>query len=293
MTLQHHVHPRADVPLLLDGLAAWPDRHRPVTGLHAGDLGWHLRLPDDEVDHAFHGWWHGRELLAVALVEGAVGRYAVHPHLDQDLSLAGALAESCAALIGEEVYADVPADTAVHALLSEGWTPDPDPWVALYADLTTWQPAVDLTGLRLVEAAEAVTDRVAVQRAGFESSTFTEDAWHRMATGPGYRPDLDLVVTTEDGTPAAIATAWWPGPGATAILEPVATHRDHRGQGWAGRAVAAVLVRLRDLGAPGVSVCTPQEYVAAVATYRSVGMSVVGEVRALVLDRRLGGHSTT
>ena len=36
-------------------------------------------------------------------------------------------------------------------------------------------------------------DRVAVQRAGFERSTFTEAAWQRMAAGPGYRRDLDLV----------------------------------------------------------------------------------------------------
>lgn len=291
MSLDERSLGRADVPDLLDAIDRWPLRDRPVTGLHPGDLGWHLRLPDDEVDGAFRGWWLGPELVAYGLVEGIVGRYAVHPDRDQDLALAGSVAESCAGLVGEEVYADVPADTAAHALLSGGWTPDPDPWVALHADLTTWRPTVDLTGVHVDDAADAVAERVAVQRAGFERSTFTAEAWHRMAAGPQYRPALDVVVRTATGEPAAVATAWWPGPGGTAILEPVATHRDLRGQGWGVRAVSAVLARLRDLGAPGVSVCTPVDFVAAVATYRSAGLRDVAEVRSLV-RRGTGAHGS-
>ena len=57
------------------------------------------------------------------------------------------------------------------------------------------------TGAQVVEAADAVPDRVAVQRSGFEGSTFTEEAWARLADGPGYRRDLDLVLVG-DGVPA-------------------------------------------------------------------------------------------
>ena len=42
--------------------------------LLAGDLGWHLRLPDDQVDGAVHTWWDHGHLAAVALVEEPVAR---------------------------------------------------------------------------------------------------------------------------------------------------------------------------------------------------------------------------
>ncbi len=85
-----------------------------------------------------------------------------------------------------------------------------------------------------------------------------------------------------DGTPVTVATAWWAGPGATAILEPVATHRDHRGRGWGVRGVTASCRRLRDLGASGVTVCTPVDFVGAVATYRAAGLHPVEQLCSLV-----------
>ena len=77
-------------------------------------------------------------------------------------------------------------------------------------------------------------------------------------------------------------TAWWAGPGATAILEPVASHRDQRGRGWGVRVVTALVTRLRDLGASGVTVCTPLDYVGAIATYRAAGLHEVEHLRSLV-----------
>ncbi len=282
----HRVHSRSELGDLVAAMAHWPDADAPVTGLHPGDLGWHLRLADDAVEGAFHGWWYGDDLLAVALLEGPVGRYAVAPGRREDPALARLLAASCAALPGDEVYADVPRDTALAATLAAaGWTPDPDPWVALFARFDTWTPPVDTSRARIVTAEQSVEDRVAVQRAGFEGSTFTVGAWQRMAAGPGYRPDLDLVVYADDGRPAAIATAWSVGPGATAILEPVATHGDLRAQGWGLLAVTAVVERMRALGASGVSVSTPQANAGAVALYRSAGLLPATELRSFVRQR--------
>ena len=51
---------------------------------------------------------------------------------------------------------------------------------------------------------------------GFDRSTFTEEAWHRMAAGPRFDPALDLVAWDPDGIPVAGATAWSAGPGAAA-----------------------------------------------------------------------------
>ncbi len=280
--IHRRVHDRAAVGDLLAAMDAWPFPDRVAAGLHQGDLGWHLRLDDEAVDGAFVGWWDGDDLLAVALLEGVVGRFAVRPGWERDATLGEQVAEACRALQGDEVYADLRAETATRRILAgEGWTLDPEPWVALHADLDRWQPSVRLGEAEVVEAADAIAARVSVQRAGFEGSTFTEDAWRRMAAGPGYRRDLDLVLVA-DGTPVSVATAWWVGQGATAILEPVATHRDHRGRGWGVRVVTEALARLRDRGASGVTVCTPLDFTGAVATYRAAGQRPVEHLSSAV-----------
>jgi ribosomal protein S18 acetylase RimI-like enzyme len=283
--IERRTHHRSGIGELLAAMSGWPHADRVASGLHPGDLGWHLRLDDSALEGAFVGWWDEGDLLAVGLVEGAVGRFSLRPGAERDGVLGEQVARACRELEnpeGAEVYADLRAETATRRILvGEGWALDPEPWVALHTDLETWAPAVALDGLGVVEAADAVPDRVAVQRAGFEGSTFTEEAWHRMAAGPGYRRDLDLVVVG-DGRPASVATGWWAGQGATAILEPVATHRDHRGHGWGVRAVTAVVGRLRDLGASGVSVCTPLDNVGAVAAYRAAGLRPVEQIQSLV-----------
>ncbi len=275
-------HDRDSVGGLLSAMAAWPHPERVAAGLHQGDLGWHLRLDDEAIEGAFVGWWDGDALLAVGLLEGVVGRFSVMPGRERDGELGEHVAQACRELAGDEVYADLRAEAATRRILAgEGWTLDPEPWVALHAGLDRWTPTVSLDDVAVVEAADAVADRVAVQRAGFENSSFTDDAWHRMAAGPGYRRDLDLVVVGE-GSPVSIATAWWAGEGATAILEPVATHHDHRGRGWGLRAVTASVSRLRDLGASGVTVCTPLDYVGAVATYRAAGLRPVEHIQSII-----------
>jgi len=275
-------HDRSTVGALIAAMTAWPHPERVAAGLHPGDLGWHLRLDEEDVGGAFVGWWDGSDLQAVALLEGVVGRFAVRPGLEQDVALGERLAQSGREVRGDEVYVDVRPETATRRILvGEGWTLDPDPWIALHVDLDRWQPAVDIGDVTVVEAADAVADRVSVQRAGFENSTFTEEAWRRMAGGPGYRADLDLVAVA-DGVPVSVATGWWAGEGGTAILEPVATHHDHRGRGWGGRVVTTLLTRLRDLGASGVTVCTPMDFVGAVATYRSAGLHPVEHLASLV-----------
>ena len=282
--IERLTHDRTTVGELVDGLDRWPHPERVASALHQGDLGWHLRLEDAAIQHdAFVGWWEGDALLAVGLIEGALGRFNVRPGHDRDPDLGERVAQTCRELPADaEVYVDLRPETATRRILAgEGWTLDPEPWVALHADLDGWRPAVDLDRCVVVEAADAVADRVAVQRAGFEGSTFTEDAWARMAAGPGYRRDLDLVLVG-DGVPVSIATAWWAGEGATAILEPVAAHRDHRGRGWGVRAVTALITRLRDLGVSGVTVCTPLDYVGAVATYRAAGLHPVEHFQSLV-----------
>ena len=129
-------HNRSTIGALLEAMTAWPHPERVAAGLHPGDLGWHLRLDDEAVDGAFVGWWDGPELQAVALLEGVVGRLAVRPGLEHDAGLGEQLARACRDLAGDEVYVDLRPESATRRILvGEGWTLDPDPWIALHVDL--------------------------------------------------------------------------------------------------------------------------------------------------------------
>jgi GNAT superfamily N-acetyltransferase len=184
---------------------------------------------------------------------------------------------------GDQLWAEPPPATALRLeLTSRGWDLDPEPWVTLHADGERWQP---LAGRPVRRGDQDLTGRVAVQRNGFVRSTFDEPSWHRMAAGPGFRADLDLVVLDHDGRAAAAGTGWLSVPGAPAILEPLATHPDHRGQGLGRAAVGAIVDACLAAGASGVSVCTPMTNTPAVATYVAAGFRPIETVQGLTTKR--------
>jgi GNAT superfamily N-acetyltransferase len=185
-------------------------------------------------------------------------------------------------MTGPELWSDADAGTALRDVLAErGWNPDVgDPWVAFHLPL---DGALLGAADEAERAATAVADRVAVQRSGFRGSTFTEEKWHRMAAGPGYRPELDLLVRTADGVPAAAATAWLGADGGTAILEPVAAHPDHRRGGHARTVVLACARAAHDLGATDLCVCTPASNDTAVSAYARMGFTVFERFTAMTL----------
>jgi len=116
-------------------------------------------------------------------------------------------------------------------------------------------------------------------------STFTADAWRRMADGHGFQPALDLIARDPVGAPVAVATAWSAGRGRCGILEPVATHADHRGRGHGRRVVQAALHALAATGASGAAVMTPSSNGAAVALYESTGMRQIETAQGLTIKR--------
>lgn len=268
-------------------MEAWDAAGGCVTALHAGDLGWAMREPDGA--DILHSWWDGDTLAAVALEEGSVARPRTAPDRGDDTALAGQVAAVVETLDGPTLWSDAEAGTAVRAeLLQRGWTSDSeDPWVALYLDLEHLPVAAeDALDADLAEQARTcVAERVEVQRRGFVGSTFTEQKWERMAAGPGYRPELDLLVRTPTGAPAAAATCWLGAAGGTAILEPVATHPDHRRRGHARRVVRAASEIARRSGATAVCVTTPARNSGAVTAYTRSGFVVVETFTALMLGQ--------
>jgi GNAT superfamily N-acetyltransferase len=278
---RHEILDRAAATAVLSQLAEWDAGLTYQPGLHAGDLGWHLRVADDVLAGTVHAWFSGSTLDAVALLEGSTARARARPDLLRDPELSRDVADAVETMPGDEVWADPDNGSGLRQeLVARKWELDPDPWVSLYTDGRRWQPG-DRGDVRRGEA--DVAARGAVQRSGFARSTYDEPSWHRMAAGPGFRADLDLVVM--DGERPAAAATGWLSVGGPAILEPLATHPDHRGRGFGRAAVGAVVDACLAAGASGVCVATPCSNVAAVATYVGAGFKPVETVQGLTIRR--------
>jgi ribosomal protein S18 acetylase RimI-like enzyme len=266
-------------------LREWQDDGAPMQ-LHPGDLGWFWRFGAEATAAAVRTWHRDGRILAVGLLDGHdLLRMTIAPDVRQDEELARQLVADLTApergVLGEgPVYVEAPRGALVQDLLSEdGWHTD-EPWTPLRRDLT--EPVAD-PGLRVEVAGPGrARVRTGVHRASFERSTFTDERWHAMATGPAYADARCLVAYDDRGEAVAAVTVWSAGPGRPGLLEPMGVHREHRGRGH-GRAITlAAAAALRELGSSSALVCTPSANVAGVATYRSAGF----EQRPQARDRR-------
>jgi ribosomal protein S18 acetylase RimI-like enzyme len=148
-----------------------------------------------------------------------------------------------------------------------------EPWVHLY------QPLSPVAGNHPDLSEADIADRVAVQRAAFEKSTFTVARWQAMRASPAGHLCVEVLVRTPDGEAASAVTGWLAGQGKCALIEPMGTHPAHRGKGYGREALRRVGDALAARGASAVCVFTPASNTAAVALYRSVGYTVIGELR--------------
>jgi len=261
---------------VVHALARWQQDAAPVQ-LHPGDLGWHWRFGAEALAETLRVWRRDGEILAVGFVDSSGPiRMAIAPMADHDDNLARQLITD----ISDPTLRVLPAGDAIvearfgaafRELLHEnGWVAD-EPWTPLRRDLTE---AVEDCGLR-VEAVgpNHVQERVAVQRAAFDNSTFTVERWCTMAAAPPYRHARCLVAYDEHDDAVAAVTVWSGGPGRPGLLEPMGVHRDHRGHGYGTAITLAAAAALRDMGSSSAIVCTPSSNVGAVATYASSGFN--------------------
>jgi ribosomal protein S18 acetylase RimI-like enzyme len=256
-------------------LSAWQQAGLPVQ-LHPGDLGWHWRFGPTRLAGELRVWATADDtILAVGFLdETSLIRMAIAPSADHDEGLAQALVRDLedparGVLDADEVVVEARFGTAFRSLLrSHGWT-DGAPWAPLVRDLSS---PVEDPGLRVeVVAADLVDDRVAVQRAAFDRSTFTAEMWHEMSQTPAYRQARCLTAYDAQGNAVAAVTVWSAGPGRPGLLEPMGVHRDHRGHGYGTAITVAAAAALRDLGASSALVATQSSNEGAVATYVSAG----------------------
>ncbi|HTE75056.1 MAG TPA: GNAT family N-acetyltransferase [Actinomycetes bacterium] len=255
--------------------------------LHAGDVGWHLRLDDDAVDHTLLQVRDDGDLVGVGLLDGpAVVRLALDPRLLHDADLARVVAEAVEDRLGRpgaaEAYVDGPGASRWRAELARrGWDLDPDPWVHLWRPLGPADAARDVPGVAAVSGPADVTDRVAVQRAAFANSTFTESRWAQMAGSTAYDPSFDLLARDDDGAAVAALMAWTAGEGRCALVEPMGTAAGHQREGHGRRLLEGAAAALARAGASGVAVWTAASNEVAVAAYRSAGFSAIGLAAAM------------
>lgn len=272
---------------VVGALRDWQVDGAPVQ-LHAGDLGWFWRFGAQATAAAVRTWSRDGRLVAVGMLdEPTVLRLAIAPqaHHDEDLAhqLTQDLSTPVSGVLPEgTAYVEAPDGSLVREGLTEaGWAAD-QPWTPLRRDLT--EP-VEGPGLRVeVVGPEGVPPRTAVQRAAFDRSTFTDERWHAMASGPAYASARCLVGYDEQGSAVAAVTVWSAGPGRPGLLEPMGVHRDHRGHGY-GRAITlAAAAALRDMGSSSAVVDTPSSNAGGVATYAAAGFQPLPEVRDLRRD---------
>ena len=265
-------------------LREWQYDGAPVQ-LHPGDVGWYWRFGAESTAAAVRTWSRDGQLLAVGLLDGpGLLRLAIAPAAEHDEELARQLV---ADVTDPERDVLPPGSGSVEArfgdlfrglLIDDGWDLD-EPWTPLRRDLTK---PVESGGVRIeVIGPERADVRVAVQRAAFDSSTFTEERWHVMAASASYADARCLVAYDDRGAAVAAATVWSAGPGRPGLLEPMGVHRDHRGHGYGTAITVAAAAALGDMGSSSATVCTASSKVGAVATYRSAGFQQLPDVRDL------------
>ncbi|WP_310723324.1 GNAT family N-acetyltransferase [Streptomyces sp. N2A] len=251
--------------------------------LHPGDLGWFWRSGGEATAAAVRTWSRDGQLLAVGLLDGPrLLRLTIAPDIHRDEELARQLVEDVTepkrgVLPEGKVNVEAPMGALVQELLIEnGWHAD-EPWTPLRRDLT--EPVRD-PGVRIeVVGPEKAHVFVAVHRAAFDGSRFTDERWHAMAAGLPYADARSLIAYDDQGHAVATVTVWSAGPGRPGLLEPMGVHRDHRRHGYGEAITVAAAATLRELGSSSAIVCTPSSNVGAVATYKSAGFQQCAEAR--------------
>jgi ribosomal protein S18 acetylase RimI-like enzyme len=268
-----------DLDGVVQSLANWQQDGQ-IAQLHPGDIGWYQRFGAEATASAIRLWSIGDRVVAIGLLESPeLLRLALDPDFEEDKELADQMASDVETMLEPEGCLEArSAQLLRNTLTRAGWGIG-DPWTSLKMDLA--KPVQqDILKIEAVASPEQVHDRIALQKASFTNSSFTEDKWHDMASGPAYA--RCLVGYDEDNNPVAMVTVWSAGNGRPGLIEPLGVDQKYQGKGY-GRAITLAGAKvLQEMGAPSVFVCTESSNVAAVSAYKSAGFKELPEIRDLV-----------
>jgi ribosomal protein S18 acetylase RimI-like enzyme len=280
-------HPHA-LDTVLSDLSSWQQDGLPIQ-LHPGDLGWQWRFGSTALAGALRVWTADQVTAAIGfLEEGSLIRMAIAPSADHDEELAQLLVRDLedptrGVLTADKMVVEARFGAAFRSLLHQrGWVKD-DPWTPLVHDLR--DPAEGYVLRVEVVGSDRVADRVAVQRAAFDNSTFTAELWSVMSQSSAYRQARCLVGYDGQDNAVAAVTVWSAGEGRPGLLEPLGVHHDHRGHGYGTAISASAAAALGDMGASCALVVTPSANAAGVATYAAAGFRRMPEVADFARSR--------
>jgi len=142
------------------------------------------------------------------------------------------------------------------------------------------QPVTELTppnGYRVRDMFQAA-DEVLLARADIENRVFsrslTAEFVRRLLNSSIYKPELDLMMLTTDGTASAFCTAWFDQENQVGFFEPIGTLEVHRQRGLAQVLMNEGFRRLQELGASAVYLGNSNSNTAANRLYETMGMSI-------------------
>jgi ribosomal protein S18 acetylase RimI-like enzyme len=268
--------------LLVDILA----RTGPPVYATIGNLDW-WRVAEDDPRSIYQAqlWFDDNRLVAFAWpIEGQVD-IVVHPDYPPLLDAALAWSEANFASHAAEgtvapwVAWGFTSDTArLAALTARGYrrterglvvygrpVPDPAPAPVLPEGYT----------IRAVRGMAEVDQRVAVQRAAFESTWMTAERHARVRNSPTYRPELDVVVVAPDGALAAFALLWFDEANRLGVFEPLGVAPAYQRLGLGRAIMAEGLRRLAAAGARFACVETGLDHHTARRLYEATGFALL------------------
>ena len=285
---------KEDLPLLTNFF----DEARDLVGhgqgfLHAGDVWWRFGQNEPEL-HQIKMWFQNEKLIGFGWVIGgqSLGEIQLHPSLtDTEFdSLARAIVDWAKRVCPTEISTDCTASNSrlIRVLESSGFARTESEGMDYVLDLNQPIPDLELpAGFQARHVLEPeFAERVSVHRDAFDPSKFTLERYARVRSMAGYRPDLDLVISTPENEFAAYCIAWISN--GIGYFEPVGTRAAYRRQGLGRAVILEGFRRLKALGAHSASVFS---FANNRAFYESCGFVVVNHWQGYAFKQEVESSS--
>jgi mycothiol synthase len=244
--------------------------------LHAGDVWWRYGRTEPET-HQFQMWFQNEKLIAFGWVISGQGlEIQLLPSLtDTEFeSLARTIVEWAKRVCPTDIntYCIASNSRLIRVLESCGFTRAEYEGLDYVLDLNAPIPDLKLpAGFQARHVLETeFEERVSAHRDAFNPSKFSLERYARVRSMAGYRPDLDLVISTPENEFAAYCIAWISN--GMGYFEPVGTRAAYRRQGLGRAVILEGMKRLKALGAYSASVFS---FANNRAFYESCGFVVV------------------
>jgi ribosomal protein S18 acetylase RimI-like enzyme len=267
-----------DLPII----TAFFDKTREIVGhnqgifLHAGDVWWRYGQIESEL-HQFRLWFQNDLLIALGWVTfGTDLEIQLHPNLENaDFdTLAREIIDwakrVCPGVINSE--SAIENTKLMRFFESCGFKPEDSKGFMFAKNLSEPIPEFELpSGFKARHVIESeFEERVYVHRDAFDPSKFSLARYARVRSMPGYKPELDLVVSNPENVFASFCLVWLSD--GVGYFEPVGTRAAFRRQGL-GRAV--ILEGFRRLSALGAHTAMVYSGTKNQAFYESCGFRIV------------------